>query len=87
MPSEQNMHRNEPFITKDTAQGLLVNVLGHNVMGHHQETLICMVLTMAEDTAMVMGVMTTMTVMGATGAGAGAAVDATGSEEGGVYLS
>lgn len=50
MPSEHNMHRNKPFITNDTAQGLLANV-----MGHHRETLICMALNMAPDTAMVMG--------------------------------
>jgi hypothetical protein len=41
------MHRNKPFITNDTAQGLLVNV-----MGHHRETLIRMALDMAADTVM-----------------------------------
>lgn len=48
MPSEHDMHRNKPFITKDTVtvQGLLVDV----VMGHHRETLICMALNMAGDT-------------------------------------
>jgi hypothetical protein len=55
MPSEHDMHRNKPFIAKDTvtAQGLLVDV-----MGHHRETLICIALNMAADTDMVM-VMTT----------------------------
>jgi len=77
MPSEHNMHRNEhdmhrnkPFITNDTAQGLLVNV-----MGHHQETLICMALNMVADM-----------VMGAT-LGARAGVDATDSEAEEPYLS
>jgi hypothetical protein len=84
MPSEQNMHRNKPFMTNDTAQGLLVDVLGHNVMGHHRETLICMALNMAGD--MVMGVMGVMRVMGTT-LGAGAAVDATTDSEGVAYLS
>jgi hypothetical protein len=41
------MHRNKPFITNDTVQGLLVNV-----MGHHRETLIRMALDMAADTVM-----------------------------------
>jgi hypothetical protein len=41
------MHRNKPSITNDTAQGLLVNV-----MGHHRETLIRMALDMAADTVM-----------------------------------
>jgi len=50
MPSEHDMHRNKPFMANDTAQDLLVNV-----MGHHRETLICMALNMAPDTVMVMG--------------------------------
>jgi hypothetical protein len=63
MPGEHDMHRNKPFITNDTAQGLLVNV-----MGHHRETLTGMALNMAADTVM---------VMGATGAAMGAAMGAT----------
>jgi hypothetical protein len=50
MPSERDMHRNKPFMANDTAQGHLVNV-----MGHHRETLIRMALDMAPDTVMVMG--------------------------------
>ena len=75
-------------MTKDTAQGLLVNVMGDNVMGHHRETLICMALTMAGDTVMVMGAMEVMGVMGVMGTTleAGAAVDATTDSEG-AYLS
>jgi hypothetical protein len=78
MLSEHNMHRNKPFITNDTAQGLPVNV-----MGHQPETLIIcmavdMAVDMAEDTVMIMMTM-------GTGALAGAAVDAT--EGPGPYLS
>jgi hypothetical protein len=72
MPSEHNMHRKKRFITNDTGQGLLVNV-----MGHHREILICMALNMVPDTVMVMGAMGTM--------GATAAVDETTEEE--PYLS
>jgi hypothetical protein len=36
------MHRNKPFMTNDTAQGRLVNV-----MGHHREILIRMAVGMA----------------------------------------
>ena len=44
------MDKNKPFITNDTAQGLLVNV-----MGHHREILIRMALGMAADMDMDMG--------------------------------
>jgi hypothetical protein len=54
MRSEHDTHRNKPFITNNTLEGLLVKV---DVMGHQRETLICMILNMAPalDTAMVMG--------------------------------
>jgi len=49
MRSEHVMHRNKPFITNNTPQGL------HSiVMGHHRETHIHTVLHTAADTAMVM---------------------------------
>lgn len=56
MPSEHDMHRNKPFITNNTVQGLLINVTGHQ-----RETLICMAQNMAVNTVMVMG-----TTVGAT---------------------
>jgi hypothetical protein len=59
------MHGNKPFMTNDTAQGLLVNV-----MGRQQETLIGMALDMAldmaPDTVMITGTTIGVTVVDVT---------------------
>ena len=71
MPSEHNVHRNKPFITNNTAQGLLVNV-----MGHQRETLMHMALDMGVDTVMVMGAnVASVPASGVVGATVGATTD------------